>query len=79
MLYVDEGDVFGYQRCYHNEPTCAVRRPSRIVYGDSPVGAHIWEVSHHCIDPGHPWGRRSASTIATELGLALVEWGFEWG
>jgi len=80
MLYVDEGDVFGYQRLL---PTTSPHVLSDVLpelcMGDSPVGAHIWEVSHHCIDPGHPWGRRSASTIATELGLALVEWGFEWG
>ena len=80
MLYVDEGEVFGYQRLL---PTTSPHVLSDVLpelcMGESPVGAHIWEMSHHCVDPGHPWGRRSASSIATELGMALVEWGLEWG
>jgi acyl-homoserine lactone synthase len=46
---------------------------------EPPVGPHIWELSHHCIDPAHPWGRRATRTIASALGAALVEWGLECG
>jgi acyl-homoserine lactone synthase len=80
MLYVDEGEVLGYQRLL---PTTSPHLLSdvfpELCMGESPVGAHIWEMSHHCVAPGHRWGKHSASAIASTLGLALVEWGLECG
>jgi len=80
MLYVDEGKVFGYQRLL---PTTRPHVLSDILpelcIEEPPVGPHIWELSHHCIDTAHPWGRRATRTIASALGAALVEWGLECG
>jgi acyl-homoserine lactone synthase len=80
MLYIDQGKVLGYQRLL---PTTRPHLLSDVIpelcVGKPPVGAHIWEMSHHCIAPGRRAGRSSASTIAHTLGLALVEWGLECG
>jgi acyl-homoserine lactone synthase len=46
---------------------------------EPPVGPHIWELSHHCIETAYPCGRPSTRTIASALGVALVEWGLEYG
>ncbi len=42
-----------------------------------PVGPHIWEMSHYCIDPDHLRGRLAPIAIASALGVGLVEWGLE--
>ena len=80
MLCIDEGKVLGYQRLL---PTTRPHLLSDVIpelcLSEPPVGAHIWEMSHHCIAPGHQPGRSSAITIANTLGLALVEWGLECG
>jgi acyl-homoserine lactone synthase len=80
MLYIDKGKVHGYLRLL---PTTRPHLLSDVIpelcVGKPPVGAHIWEMSHHCIAPGHQAGGNSASTIANTLGLALVEWGLECG
>ena len=80
MLYVVKGKVFGYQRLLPTTgphvlsdilPQLCIERP--------PVGPHIWEMSHYCIDPDHPWGRPGSAAIASALGMGLVEWGLECG
>jgi len=80
MLCIDQGEVLGYQRLL---PTTRPHLLSDIVpelcVGERPVGAHIWELSHHCIAPVDRAGRNSAGSIANTLGLALVEWGLECG
>ena len=80
MLCIDEGKVLGYQRLL---PTTRPHLMSDVIpelcLGEPPVGAHIWEMSHHCISTDHQPGRSSAITIANTLGLALVEWGLECG
>jgi len=80
MLYVEEGMVFGYQRLL---PTTGPHVLSDILpqlcIDEPPVGPHIWEMSHYCIDPDHPWGRPGSAAIASALGMGLVEWGLECG
>jgi acyl-homoserine lactone synthase len=80
MLYVVQGKVLGFQRLL---PTTRPHLLSDIIpelyLVDPPVGAHIWEMSHHSIAPDHPSRSCSASTIANALGLALVQWGLECG
>ncbi len=80
MLYVEEGTVFGYQRLL---PTTGPHVLSDILpqlcIEEPPVGPHIWEMSHYCIDPGHSLGRRTPVAIASALGVGLVEWALECG
>jgi len=80
MLYIDQGKVLGYQRLL---PTTRPHLLSDVIpelcVGEPPVGAHIWEMSQHCIAPDHRAGGSSTSSIANILGLALVEWGLECG
>ncbi len=80
MLYVEKGTVFGYQRLL---PTTGPHVLSDILPQlciDEPlVGPHIWELSHQCIDPAHPWGKHATRPIASALGAALVEWGLGCG
>jgi acyl-homoserine lactone synthase len=80
MLYIDQGKVLGYQRLL---PTTRPHLLSDVIpelcLGEPPVGAHIWEMSQHCIAPDHRAGVSSASSVANILGLALVEWGLECG
>jgi acyl-homoserine lactone synthase len=80
MLYVVQGKVLGYQRLLPTtRPHLLSDVISELYVVEPPVGAHIWEMSHHCISPDHPSSRCSASTIANALGLALVQWGLECG
>ncbi len=80
MLYIDQGKVLGYQRLL---PTTRPHLLSDVIpelcVGEPPVGAHIWEMSQHCIAPDYRAGGSSTSSIANILGLALVEWGLECG
>jgi acyl-homoserine lactone synthase len=80
MLYIERGKVFGYQRLL---PTTRPHLLSEIMPElcevERPAGAHIWEISRHCVVPDRRSGGRFACAIALSLGIALVEWGFECG
>ncbi len=59
MLYIEEGQVLGYQRLL---PTTRPHLLSDIMPElcevEQPVGANIWEISRHCVAPGHRCGGR---------------------
>jgi len=80
MLYIEEGQVLGYQRLL---PTTRPHLLSDIMPElcevEQPVGADIWEISRHCVAPGHRFGGRYASPIANALGSGLLEWAFDCG
>jgi acyl-homoserine lactone synthase len=80
MLYIEQGQVLGYQRLL---PTTRPHLLSEIMpelcEAERPVGAHIWEISRHCVAPSHRTGGRYASRIAIALGSGLLEWAFECG
>jgi acyl-homoserine lactone synthase len=80
MPYIEKGKVLGYQRML---PTTRPHLLSEVMPElcelERPVGAHIWEISRHCVAPGHRSGGRFASEIANALGSGLVEWGLECG
>jgi acyl-homoserine lactone synthase len=80
MLYIEGGEVLGYQRLL---PTTRPHLLSEIMPElcevERPVGAHIWEISRHCVAPGHRADGRFANSVANALGTALVEWGLECG
>jgi acyl-homoserine lactone synthase len=80
MLYIEGGEVLGYQRLLPTtRPHLLSEITPELCEVERPVGAHIWEISRHCVAPNHRADRRFASPVANALGMALVEWGFECG
>jgi acyl-homoserine lactone synthase len=80
MLYIEGGNVLGYQRLLPStRPYLLSEVMPELCEVERPVGAHIWEVSRHCVAPGHRSGGRFANPVANALGSALVEWGLECG
>jgi acyl-homoserine lactone synthase len=80
MLYIEGGEVLGYQRLLPStRPHLLSEITPELCEGERPVGAHVWEISRHCIAPGHRTEGRFANPVANALGTALVEWGLECG
>jgi acyl-homoserine lactone synthase len=80
MLYIEEGQVLGYQRLLPStRPHLLSEIMPELCEVERPVGAHIWEISRHCVAPGHREKGRFASPIANVLGSGLLEWAFECG
>jgi acyl-homoserine lactone synthase len=80
MLYIEQGQVFGYQRLLPStRPHLLSEVMPQLCEVERPVGAHIWEISRHCVAPGHVTGGRYASPITNALGLGLLEWALECG
>ena len=80
MLYLEGGEVLGYQRLLPStRPHLLSEVMPQLCEVERPVGAHIWEISRHCVAPGHRAGGRYANHVANALATALVEWGFECG
>jgi len=80
MLYIEGGKVLGYQRLLPStRPHLLSEVMPELCEVERPVGAHIWEISRHCVAPGHRSGGRFANPVANALGTALVEWGLECG
>jgi acyl-homoserine lactone synthase len=76
MLYIEGGNVLGYQRLLPStRPYLLSEVMPELCEVERPVGAHIWEVSRHCVAPGHRSGGRFANPVANALGSALVEMG----
>ena len=80
MLYIEHGEVLGYQRLL---PTTRPHLLSDIMPElcevERPIGADIWEISRHCVAPGHRSGEHYASPVANALGAGLLEWALECG
>ncbi len=80
MLYIEHGEVLGYQRLLPStRPHLLSDIMPELCQVERPVGADIWEISRHCVAPGHRSGGRYASPIANALGAGLLEWGLECG
>jgi acyl-homoserine lactone synthase len=80
MLYIEGKEVLGYQRLLPStRPHLLSEILSELCEVERPVGAHIWEISRHCVAPGHRAGGRYANPVANALATALVEWGSECG
>ena len=76
MLYIEGGNVLGYQRLLPStRPYLLSEVMPELCEVERPVGAHIWEISRHCVAPGHRSGGRFANPVANALGSALVEMG----
>ena len=81
MLYIENGKVLGYQRFLPStRPHLLSEIMPQLCEVERPVGAHIWEISRHCVAPNQQFGGgRYACTIANTLGTGMVEWGLECG
>jgi acyl-homoserine lactone synthase len=80
MLYIEGQEVLGYQRLLPStRPHLLSEVMPELCEVERPVGAHIWEISRHCVAPGYRTGGRFANPVANALGTALVEWGLECG
>jgi acyl-homoserine lactone synthase len=80
MLYIERREVLGYQRLLPStHPHLLSDIMPHLCEVERPVGAHIWEISRHCVARGYRTGGRFANPVANALGTALVEWGLECG
>ena len=81
MLYIENRKVLGYQRFLPStRPHLLSEIMPQLCEVERPVGAHIWEISRHCVAPNQQFGGgRYACTIANTLGTGMVEWGLECG
>jgi acyl-homoserine lactone synthase len=80
MLYIAHGEVLGYQRLLPStRPHLLSDIMPELCEVEQPVGADIWEISRHCVAPGHRSGGRYASPVANALGSGLLEWALECG
>jgi len=80
MLYIENKKVLGYQRLLPStRPHLLTEITPQLCEVEPPVGAHIWEVSRHCVAPGHREKGRFASPIANCLLSGIVEWGLANG
>jgi N-acyl-L-homoserine lactone synthetase len=53
MLYIEGGNVLGYQRLLPStRPYLLSEVMPELCEVERPVGAHIWEVSRHCVGAG---------------------------
>jgi N-acyl-L-homoserine lactone synthetase len=80
MLYIWDGKVLGYQRLLPStRPHLLSDIMPELCEVERPIGANIWEISRHCVAPGHRSGGPYMSPIANALGLGLLEWALECG
>lgn len=80
MLYIEEGQVIGYQRML---PTTRPHLLSDVLpelcEGEFPVGPNIWEWTRYCVEPRHRERGRMLSPVANALLSGIVEWGLGTG
>jgi acyl-homoserine lactone synthase len=75
-----DDNVVGYQRILKStRPHLLDSVFPHLCEGEMPAGPHICEVSRYCVAPGFREGRRSVSTVGSELVAAVVEWGLSAG
>jgi acyl-homoserine lactone synthase len=80
MLYIENGEVLGYQRML---PTTSPHLLSdvypQLCEGERPVGPDVWEWTRYCVEKRHRDRGRALSPIGNALLSAIVEWGLESG
>jgi acyl-homoserine lactone synthase len=82
MLYIEHGQVLGYQRMLPStrpRPHQNSEIMPELCQGDLPVGPHIWECTRHRVANGHREEGRVVSPITNALMSGVVEWGLECG
>jgi acyl-homoserine lactone synthase len=80
MLYIERGQVLGYQRMLPStRPHLLSHVMPELCEGEPPAGPHVWECTRHCVARGHREKGRVASPIANAILSGMVEWGLESG
>ena len=68
LLYIENGQVLGYQRMLPStRPHLLSEIMPQLCEVERPVGSHIWECTRHCVAPGHRERGRFAAPIANAL------------
>ena len=80
MLYIERSEVLGYQRLLPStRPHLLSDVMPELCEVERPIGADIWEISRHCVAPGHRSSGSYATPIANALASGLLEWALECG
>ncbi|HEY4846532.1 MAG TPA: acyl-homoserine-lactone synthase [Methylocella sp.] len=80
MLYIEEGQVLGYQRMLPStRPHLLSEVMPELCEVERPVGAHIWEWTRFCVARERRVHGRAVCPITNLLLSAAVEWGLECG
>ncbi|MBA3727556.1 MAG: GNAT family N-acetyltransferase [Armatimonadetes bacterium] len=80
MLYIEHGEVFGYQRLLPStRPHLLSEVMPELCEVERPVGAHIWEWTRFCVARSRRERGRAVCPITNLLLSAAVEWGLECG
>jgi len=76
MLYIDRGEVLGYQRMLPStKPHLLSEVLPQLCEEQRPVGPHVWEWTRYCVAPGYREHGRALSPVSNALITGFVEWG----
>jgi acyl-homoserine lactone synthase len=80
MLFIDQGEVLGYQRMLPSTgPHLLSEVLPQLCEDERPVGQNIWEWTRYCVAPGYREHGRALSAVSNALLSGFVEWGSENG
>jgi acyl-homoserine lactone synthase len=80
MLFVDQGEVLGYQRMLPStKPHLLSEVLPQLCEEERPVGPNIWEWTRYCVEPSYREHGRALSAVSNVLLSGFVEWGLANG
>ncbi|MBB3285135.1 MULTISPECIES: acyl-homoserine-lactone synthase [Rhizobium] len=78
MLFINEGEVLGYQRMLPStKPHLLSEVLPQLCEQERPIGRHIWEWTRYCVEPAYREHGRALSAVSNALLSGFVEWGLE--
>ncbi|NLS00079.1 GNAT family N-acetyltransferase [Rhizobium sp. P38BS-XIX] len=76
MLFIDQGEVLGYQRMLPStRPHLLSEVLPQLCEQERPIGANIWEWTRYCVAPSYREHGRGLSAVSNALLSGFVEWG----
>ncbi len=79
-LVIRNGELAGYQRMLPTtRPHLLTSVLTDLFVDEPPSGPDVFELTRYAVAPGFRDGRRSVSTVGTELIAGFVEWGLPRG
>ncbi len=80
MVFVDQGEVLGYQRMLPStKPHLLSEVLPQLCESKPPIGSNIWEWTRYCVEPSYREHGRSLSAVSNALLSGFVEWGLQNG